>query len=111
MQSTGGFSRAMGSNQVYTAAKRVSSWKLPFAICPAPKKRPIGGGMRNRWQKNLVSSALHMLDNDAIFICGAADRSGREKSFSSSSWEIVFKMTIYSFLGCEKQKPWFKLGV
>ncbi len=52
-----------------------------------------------------------MLDNDAIFICGAADRSGREKSFSSSSWEIVFKMTIYSFLGCEKQKPWFKLGV
>ncbi len=48
-----------------------------------------------------------------VFICGAADRSGRGKRCSSCwCWGgIVFVLTMYSFLGCEKEKPCLKRGV
>ncbi len=47
-----------------------------------------------------------------IFICGAADRSGRGKRSSSSScWGgTIFQSPMYSFLGCDKAKTLSKKG-
>ncbi len=40
-----------------------------------------------------------------LFICGAADRSGRGKRFSCCCWGgDHFQSPMYSFLGCEKAK-------
>ncbi len=43
-----------------------------------------------------------------LFICGAANWSGRGKRCSSSSccccWGTIFQSPMYSFLGCEKAK-------
>ncbi len=47
-----------------------------------------------------------------ISICGAADRSGRGKRCSSCwCWGDCFVLTMFSFLGCEKEKLCPKRGV
>ncbi len=54
---------------------------------------------------------LHMY---TIFICGAADRSGRGKRSSSSSsccrGDTIFQFSMYSSLGSEKAKTLFQKG-
>ncbi len=50
---------------------------------------------------------------DYLFICGAADRSGRGKRCCCCCWGgrgTIFQTPMYSFLGCDKAKTLSKKG-